>query len=188
MTIDQAIKNSRASIEKADLKVLLPLVKDLKPKNILEIGTWRGYSVELWYNAFKPKKLITIESDPETLILLNERKAKQEFAYMDPSPTLIGLDSHSERAVACVYRELGEELLDFLFIDGDHSYEGVKKDYEMYSPLVRRGGIIAFHDVFYHADNTEEADIFWRELKNNKVHVDIKESLNSTGIGVLYKL
>jgi predicted O-methyltransferase YrrM len=37
--------------------------------------------------------------------------------------------------------------VDFLFIDADHSYEGVKKDFEMYSPLVRKGGIIAFHDI-----------------------------------------
>jgi len=36
---------------------------------------------------------------------------------------------------------------DFLFIDGDHTYEGVEGDFEMYSPLVRRGGIIAFHDI-----------------------------------------
>jgi hypothetical protein len=31
-------------------------------------------------------------------------------------------------------------MVDFLFIDGDHTYEGVKKDFEMYSPLVRREG------------------------------------------------
>jgi len=37
--------------------------------------------------------------------------------------------------------------LNFLFIDGDHTYEGVRKNFEMYSPLVRRGGIVAFHDI-----------------------------------------
>jgi hypothetical protein len=35
-----------------------------------------------------------------------------------------------------------------LFIDGDHTYEGVRRDFEMYSPLVRKGGIIAFHDIY----------------------------------------
>ena len=35
-------------------------------------------------------------------------------------------------------------MLDLLFIDGDHSYEGVRQDYKMYSKLVRDGGLIAF--------------------------------------------
>lgn len=33
-----------------------------------------------------------------------------------------------------------------LFIDGDHSYEGVKLDFEMWSPFVIDGGLVAFHD------------------------------------------
>lgn len=35
-----------------------------------------------------------------------------------------------------------------LFIDADHSYEGVRRDFESWSPLVRPGGIVAFHDDF----------------------------------------
>ena len=31
-------------------------------------------------------------------------------------------------------------------IDGDHTYEGVKADFERYAPLVRRGGVIIFDD------------------------------------------
>ena len=37
--------------------------------------------------------------------------------------------------------------VDVLFIDGDHAYDGVKRDYEMYGSLVRDGGVIAFHDI-----------------------------------------
>ena len=37
--------------------------------------------------------------------------------------------------------------MDFLFIDGDHSYEGAKQDFENYSKLVRPGGLIALHDI-----------------------------------------
>jgi predicted O-methyltransferase YrrM len=35
---------------------------------------------------------------------------------------------------------------DFIFIDGDHSYDGVRRDYEMWLPFLEYGGYIAFHD------------------------------------------
>ena len=36
--------------------------------------------------------------------------------------------------------------LDLLFIDGDHSYEGVKADWEAYKHFLKPGSIIVFHD------------------------------------------
>jgi predicted O-methyltransferase YrrM len=40
----------------------------------------------------------------------------------------------------------GREPLDFVFIDGDHKYEGLRADYEGFLPLVAPGGILALHD------------------------------------------
>jgi hypothetical protein len=56
---------------------------------------------------------------------------------------------------------LRNEPIDFLFIDGDHSYEGVLQDFAMYSWLVRRGGLIAFHDILPHPTST---GVFVRKL------------------------
>lgn len=39
-----------------------------------------------------------------------------------------------------------EKKVQYLFIDGDHSYEGVKKDIEAWIPHMDYGGIIGFHD------------------------------------------
>ena len=47
-----------------------------------------------------------------------------------------------------------------LFIDGDHSYEGCRRDFELWSPFVVPGGIIAFHDVGYFEGSTQ----FYQEL------------------------
>ena len=55
--------------------------------------------------------------------------------------------SHKKTTFDAVSRELAGKLADVLFIDGDHSYEGARMDFEMYSKLVRKGGIIAFHDI-----------------------------------------
>jgi SAM-dependent methyltransferase len=41
----------------------------------------------------------------------------------------------------------GRETIDVLFIDGDHSEAGVRQDFELFSPLMREGGIVAFHDI-----------------------------------------
>lgn len=54
-----------------------------------------------------------------------------------------GNSHHKEtynRLIKCV------DEIDVLFIDGDHSYEGVIKDFEMYSVLVKKGGYIVFDD------------------------------------------
>lgn len=42
--------------------------------------------------------------------------------------------------------------IEFLFIDGDHSYEGLKKDWEIWLPKVKPGGIIALHDTYQDKD------------------------------------
>ena len=39
------------------------------------------------------------------------------------------------------------EPIDLIFIDGDHSYEGVKADVESWLPKVKDGGIVVFHDI-----------------------------------------
>lgn len=43
---------------------------------------------------------------------------------------------------------IGEHIEDFefLFIDGDHSYEGIRTDWEAWSPLIAKGGVVALHD------------------------------------------
>ena len=38
--------------------------------------------------------------------------------------------------------------VDFMFIDGDHSLEGIRRDWETWAPRIRPGGIMALHDSF----------------------------------------
>lgn len=39
-----------------------------------------------------------------------------------------------------------QQMLDFLFIDGDHTYPSVLRDYEQWAPLLKHGAILAMHD------------------------------------------
>jgi predicted O-methyltransferase YrrM len=79
--------------------------------------------------------------------------------------------------------------VDFLFIDGDHTYKGVKRDFEMYSPLVKEGSIIAFHDIAVHPPETGcEVSKFWNEIKEMYDYVEIikDQDQGRVGIGVLF--
>jgi len=180
------IEESQASIDKDDLEILLPIIAKIQPKNILEIGAWKGYSAEVWIKALAPEKFITIElQDRKDLLPLSnffisdDRILDQGYQYW------YGTDSHDKDVLRSV--ELAMPSVDFLFIDGDHSYYGVEKDFDMYAGLVRKGGIIAFHDALYHADKTEEVDLYWDYRFRKKYnYVEIKAGKNSTGIGVIW--
>lgn len=59
--------------------------------------------------------------------------------------------------------------IDVLFIDGDHSYEGVKKDFELYSKLLSDNGIIIIHDT---DGNYEETFIISEDTKETHHRFD----------------
>jgi hypothetical protein len=52
----------------------------------------------------------------------------------------------------------------------------------MYSPLIKNGGIIAFHDIFINSD----VNIFWNEIKRDYNYLEIRND-KSLGIGVVFK-
>jgi predicted O-methyltransferase YrrM len=92
---------------------------------------------------------------------------------------------------------LDGRALDVLFIDGDHSYEGVKRDWELYSPLVRAGGLIGLHDIqedYATSRGTQTAAIsgevprFWRELREGHRTEELiaDPGQDGYGIGVVY--
>jgi predicted O-methyltransferase YrrM len=102
---------------------------------------------------------------------------------------LIRADSHRQETKERVQRILGGELLDYLFLDGDHTYDGVRRDFEMYAPLVRKGGMIALHDIAVHKGREDcHVDKFWSEIKRDYRHQEIVENPEQgwAGLGVLF--
>ncbi len=78
---------------------------------------------------------------PFALVRKSFRRGRQRIELVD------GADSQSPETLAHVGAMLGGRPVDFLFLDGDHRYEAVRRDFELYAPLVRPGGLVAFHDV-----------------------------------------
>lgn len=157
-----------------ELKTLLraATTSAIKPKVIVEIGTDRGGSMAVWRQAFNPAVLIGIEIDEGKKVTATE--------------VMIFGDSHDEKTLERLKDQLTGNAIDFLFIDGDHTAEGVKKDYEMYSPLVKKGtGIIGLHDVFIEDNDTVGVYKFWNKLKKTSNYCEIHFN-GGTGTGVLF--
>jgi predicted O-methyltransferase YrrM len=101
--------------------------------------------------------------------------------------SLLRCDSHAQSTSDLLDRILEGRQIDFLWIDGDHSYEGARQDFLTYSAKVRPGGLVAFHDIVTKGDGHEVFKL-WEELKGKYRHDEFVEdrSSNRMGIGVLH--
>ncbi len=175
----------------AEFLELAQLVKDLQCKYLLEIGTYRGGTLFV-FSRLAAADAVMVSVDLSMTFLGNCYRAGQapflhRFIRKGQSLLLLRKDSHRPATLARIQQALQGEKLDFLFIDGDHSYGGVRKDFEMYSVLVRAGGMIAFHDITPCGPPKEVCKL-WNEIKGRYTH---KEFIDQTGkeamgIGVLW--
>ncbi|MCI0461500.1 MAG: class I SAM-dependent methyltransferase [Gemmataceae bacterium] len=130
--------------KRTEILGLLRLVQELRPRRLLEIGSANGGTLFLLTRVAGPDaRLLSLDLAPTRA----RRAVFPTFARPDQQLTCLQGDSHEPATLRQVEDWLGGGQLDFLFIDGDHSYEGVARDYSMYGPLVRAGGIVAFHDI-----------------------------------------
>jgi predicted O-methyltransferase YrrM len=136
---------------RSEIEALLMLLKDEPPQNVLEIGTARGGTLFLLSRvATADARLASIDLPggnfgggydrvwtPLLRALPRERQALK----------LLRADSHDSRTLDEARRWFEGNALDCLLVDGDHRFEGVRRDFLMYGPLVRPGGVIAIHDI-----------------------------------------
>lgn len=158
-------------------------LKKIQPKTILEIGTYAGGSTYTFCrvadmvisidcnNQLKPKRIKLIASNTHFIF--------------------IGKASDDPKALHKVKKKLKayNKSVDLLFIDGDHTYKGAKKDFHRFSPLVRPGGHIVLHDINktkYHIQLGCLVYKFWEELKEQYPnHQEITANKDWGGIGII---
>lgn len=170
------------------------LDKEIQPKNLLEIGLCQGATFFIWTNIARGggiKLGIDLPNGPWGAHHIRSDKEmeanKHLFQTFAPRSYVLFEDSKSDKTIEWVANKLGDNLLDFIFIDGDHSYEGVKQDYYNYLPFVRKGGLIAFHDIKNtkrHIEGGCTVHKFWQELQGDKKEF-IDDSYDWGGIGVI---
>ena len=126
--------------------LLFRLARDVEGGPIAEIGRFKGGSTmvfatalprgaELWSYDFH----VALRPDmPGPELDAELRSALERYGLLEKVHLLVA-DSRTADPPP------GE--LEVLFIDGDHSYEGAKADFDRWSPFVRPGGHVLFHDA-----------------------------------------
>lgn len=151
-----------------ELKSLYSCVEKLQPKNILEIGVQSGGTIIFWINvAQNNAKIIGIDNDIDT----NNRMSSWK-KWLNENQKLYIINKESQKSIEEVKTILQGEEVDFLFIDGYHIMPIPMIDYEMYSPLVRKEGIIAFHDIGMSRTNKDILSVgnyYWENLRNDVI-------------------
>lgn len=128
---------------------------------VVEIGTWKGKSTFCISKGLRSGKIYAI--DPFNADAGLDFWSQKEYADKKGEEDLLvnfkdtmkrfGVDKKivAKRGYSTEFHEDFDKI-DFLFIDGDHSVEGCKTDFDLYSPKIVSGGFIAFHDFYEKRD------------------------------------
>jgi predicted O-methyltransferase YrrM len=168
---------------RGEIVSLLALLRAEQPRRVVEIGTANGGTLYLlaWASAADARILSVDIKDYDPLY----RRVFESFGRGDQQVRVMQADSHLDSTRDAV-RGHFEDQLDFVFIDGDHSAQSVRRDYELYAPLVRPGGLVAFHDI---VDGPESlvggVPAFWREVREELDDpLEFVESWEQGGFGI----
>lgn len=179
-----------------EIESLLDYVAETNPGIIGEIGLKHGGNSFMFLRKLENAELF-LGMD---LVLNNISKLRY---YRRPSQVIHTLEGNSQLPVVVnkAERILNGRKFDFLFIDGDHEYNGVLEDLIQWYPLVRSGGLIAFHDIV--PDEEAKTGVrpkdsliwgggvyrFWARIKDQFEHKEFVKDWDQGGfgIGVIHK-
>ena len=192
-----AVKKKYATQKTAELSSLISLVKRRKLRCIVEIGTAKGGTLYVWCRVAEPDALIVSIDLPGGPFgggyTLREMKAIRRYKKKHQKICFLRLDSHKKTTVEKLRQKLKGQEIDLLFIDGDHTYSGVKRDFQLYAPFVKNNGLVVLHDILYHPKIPQcKVNRFWNELKKKFDYKEFKKPRENWGwgqwggIGVIY--
>lgn len=187
----RAIHHRGAMQRTWELASLIGIVREIRPRTVLEIGTFRGGTLACWAETATPDAQLICIDRLEAIYGIGQADAHaahlRQLIRPGQTLTFLPLDSQDAATAQAVKDALHGAPIDFLWIDGDHLDAAVRRDFALYSPLVGPGGTIAFHDI--HPDPAfpgNQAHHLWRELKQSQ---PVREFIDQdhpggTGMGI----
>ncbi|MCL5019625.1 MAG: class I SAM-dependent methyltransferase [Patescibacteria group bacterium] len=172
------------------------LMRNIRPKHILCIGSRVGFIPAILALACKDNGLGHVDFvdagyDADSPALhwsgvgfWKHINPKKHFSH-------IGVAKHITTHVmtADAYeKKYPKKTYEYVYIDGDHSYKGVKKDYQLFWPKLSSGGFMAFHDIVakgYLDKGKFGVWKLWRELSQK--HAIEFTFPKDSGLGIIQK-
>jgi predicted O-methyltransferase YrrM len=155
--------------------------RDTKLLNIMEIGTASGGTLFLFSQIAEPGGTVV---SLDKYNFPNWKKSLFHSFSNKVNIILIKGNSIIPKTVDTINAQVGNHKLDLLFIDADHTYLGVKRDFDRFAPFVKEGGVIAFHDIIPGKGNGVPA--FYGELRSKYESVEFKQNtFGWGGIGAI---
>ncbi|MEI8136871.1 MAG: class I SAM-dependent methyltransferase [Bacteroidota bacterium] len=178
--------------ERTEIVEVLNILEKNPPKSVLEIGTANGGTLFLLTRmASKNASILSVDLPggkfgggyPEW-----KEPIYKSFAKKGQTVNLIRANSHDKETHSRVASFFKDKKVDFIFIDGDHTYEGVKQDFENYKEFLTDGALVMFHDIAAHPNPIYGVDKFWKEIKQEFEHKEfVKDWFDcGRGLGLLF--
>lgn len=139
---------------------LYGLARATKPEVCVEIGSALGRSacfVGMALDENRKGKLFAI--DPHSQTDWNDENAVDSYEAMRKNLRFVGVSHRVEiiRKLSADAAKGWNRPIDLIFIDGDHSYEGVRADWELFLPHMSPFGLVAFHDSIWEVGKVDES-------------------------------
>lgn len=170
------------------------LIANNKPKNILVIGSMRGFIPAIIAKACEDinfGKVDFVDADLEEgqknnwggIGFWGKINTKEHFSKIGVEKR-IHVHLMTSQAFA---KKNPQKKYQYIYIDGDHSYRGVSSDYKLFFPKLEKDGLMLFHNTIA-AGGKKRTDLgvnkFWRELKKQKINIIYPKD---SGLGILQK-
>lgn len=147
-----------------------------------EIGVWHGVTTRRVAEALAPGGIVYAVDNyavgrlgisfPYAIARRNTKPFRNQVKFVRAT---------AKDAATEFGKSMGAKF-EFVFIDGDHSYDGLRTDWESWTPLIVRGGIVALHDSRSTATkNLDDAGsvIYTREIVRSDQRFELVEEIDT---------
>lgn len=161
------------------------VIRELKPKIFVELGVHNGFSYFVGCQAIKECGISA------NAFAVDHWEGDSQAGYFENSVYQGVLQINSKysefstllkSSFSNALKSFENESIDLLHIDGFHSYESVREDFNTWLPKMSKDGIIFLHDIHVRRD-TFGVYKFWEEVKEN---FRTMELVGSHGLGVVF--
>jgi len=152
-------------------ELLYKLLNFLKCRNAMELGTSLGLNTLYLAKVNKESKIISIEGSKELYDFAGDLAKKNKAANIQ------FIHSVFEEALPKVLGEMNE--LDFLYVDGNHTYEATLTYFKQALEKRQPGSVFIFDDIYWSKGMTQA----WEEIKK---HPSVTLSIDTFYFGMVF--